>query len=185
MTDVIDSNHGRSLLLFQNNNLQQGVKFPLHDDILLVMFLYCNYCFKKENLFDHTKKKQTLFCESLYLLNCIFMVHYVNLFQKFFSPTPLFITYSSHLFPFIQFNMWATGIWFFRCILSLYCTSFFTIIFTLQVCTAMATYGPSGITTTSFYGARAWAQHEKNNFTAMSPILSRVMGKVIETNWPT
>lgn len=33
----------------------------------------------------------------------------------------------------------------------------------------MATSGPSGMSTRSFYGARAQAQHERNHFTVIEP----------------
>lgn len=57
-----------------------------------VVFLYCNSCFEKENLCDHTKNTETLLCESLRMLNCIFVIYYVNSFQKFFCTAP-FINY--------------------------------------------------------------------------------------------
>ena len=69
------------MLLFWNNNMQQGGKFPLHDDILFVMVLYCKTIVLRRRtcVIIQRTNIQVLLC-------CVFMIYYFDLIEKFFFP---------------------------------------------------------------------------------------------------
>lgn len=57
-----------------------------------VVFLQCKTVVLRRRTCVIIQRTETLLCESLRMLNCIFLIYYVNSFQKFFCTAP-FINY--------------------------------------------------------------------------------------------